>query len=344
VIPFWYGVVAVMLSVYVVLDGFDFGAGILHLFVARTDRERREVLAAIGPVWDGNEVWLIASGGVLVLAFPRAYAVGFSGFYLPLMMVLWLLVLRGLSIELRSHLENPLWRSFWDAVLGFASAVMAVVLGAALGNVLRGVPIDDTGFFAVPLFTTFRPGRNPGVLDWYTVLIGVFAFAALAAHGALYLAGKTDEVVRERALAAARVAWPAVAVLGLGCIAATWQVRPELYTGLAARPWSWPLPVLAAAALAGVFVSIFRGRERTAFLCSVAFLATTLTATAAGLFPLMLPSTISPAFSLTAGQAATGQHGLRVALIWWTLGISLAVGYAAFVYRSARGRVRVDEP
>ncbi len=343
-IPFWYGVVAVMLSVYVVLDGFDFGAGILHLFVARTDRERREVLAAIGPVWDGNEVWLIASGGVLVLAFPRAYAVGFSGFYLPLMMVLWLLVLRGLSIELRSHLENALWRSFWDAVLGFASAVMAIVLGAALGNVLRGVPIDETGFFAVPLFTTFRLGRNPGVLDWYTVLIGVFAFASLAAHGALYLAGKTEGMVRERALAAARVAWPAVAAIGLGCIVCTWQVRPELYSGLAARPWSWPLPVLAAAALAGVFVWLFRGRERSAFLCSAAFLASTLAATAAGLFPLLLPSTIAPAFSLTAAQAATGQHGLRVALIWWTLGISFAVGYAAFLYRSARGRVRVEGP
>jgi len=178
----------------------------------------------------------IASGGVLVLAFPRAYAVGFSGFYLPLMMVLWLLVLRGLSIELRSHLENPLWRSSGTPCSAFASAVMAVVLGAALGNVLRGVPIDETGFFAVPLFTTFRPGRNPGVLDWYTVLIGVFAFAALAAHGALYLAGKTEGMVRERALAAARVAWPAVAAIGLGCIVCTWQVRPELYTGLAAAP------------------------------------------------------------------------------------------------------------
>src|ERR1700730_9778329 len=246
----WFIVIAAMLIAYVVMDGFDFGAGILHLFVARTDRERREVLAAIGPVWDGNEVWLIASGGILFLAF-----------------------LRGLSIELRSHLDNPLWRTFWDAVLGFASAVMAVVLGAALGNVLRGVPIDETGFFAVPLFTTFRLGRNPGVLDWYTVLIGVFAFAALAAHGALYLAGKSEGMVRERALAAARVAWPAVAAIGLACIACTWQVRPELYTGLAARAWSWPLPVLAAAALAGVFASLFRGRERTAFLCSAVFLA-----------------------------------------------------------------------
>ena len=339
----WFCLVAFMLIAYVLLDGFDLGAGIVHLLVARTNDERRMVLRAIGPVWDGNEVWLLAGGGTLFFAFPLLYASSFSGFYLPLMMVLWLLVLRGLSIELRSHLDNPLWRSFWDAVLGFASAVMAVVLGAALGNVLRGVPIDETGFFAVPLFTNFRPGRNPGVLDWYTVLIGVFAFAALAAHGALYVAGKTEGVVRERSLAAARVAWPAVGVIGLGCVAATWQVRPELYTGLAARPWSWPLPVLAAAALAGVFAWLFRGRERTAFLCSAAFLTSTLAATAAGLFPLLLPSTIAPVFSLTAAQAATGQHGLRVALTWWTLGISLAVAYAAFLYRSTRGRVRLED-
>src|SRR5947209_3824924 len=136
----WYAILAGMLTVYVVLDGFDFGAGILHLFVARTDEERRTVLAAIGPVWDGNEVWLIASGGMLVYAFPRAYAGGFSGFYLPLMMALWLLILRGLSIEFRSLEPIPLWRSFWDGVFFFSSTLMAIVLGAALGNVIRGVP------------------------------------------------------------------------------------------------------------------------------------------------------------------------------------------------------------
>src|SRR5438045_4177263 len=143
----WFALVASMLIVFVVLDGFDSGAGILHLFVAGTDSERRTVLAAIGPVWDGNEVWLIASGGVLVYAFPRAYAAGFGGFYMPLMMALWLLILRGLSIEFRSHEPNRLWRSFWDGAFAFSSILMTIVLGAALGNVIRGVPLDATGFF-----------------------------------------------------------------------------------------------------------------------------------------------------------------------------------------------------
>src|SRR5437764_2766296 len=183
----WCAIGATMLAVYVALDGFDFGAGILHLFVARADAERRTVLAAIGPVWDGNEVWLIASGGVLVHAFPRAYSAGFSGFYMPLMMALWLLILRGISIEFRSHEANPLWRSFWDGCFAFASCLMAIVLGAALGNVIRGVPLDETGFFSGPLFTDFRPGPHPGVLDWFTVVIGAFALLALSGHGALYL-------------------------------------------------------------------------------------------------------------------------------------------------------------
>src|SRR5690348_10117101 len=141
----WFTLIAITLAVYVVLDGFDFGAGIAHLFVAKNDDERRTVLAAIGPVWDGNEVWLIASGGVIFFAFPRAYAAGFSGFYMPLMMVLWLLILRGLAIEFRSRDENPLWRSFWDGAFAFSSTLMAVVLGAALGNLIRGVPLTAEG-------------------------------------------------------------------------------------------------------------------------------------------------------------------------------------------------------
>src|SRR5579862_3026396 len=138
----WFCLVALMVAVYVVLDGFDLGVGILHLLVARTDRERRTVIASIGPVWDGNEVWLLAAGGVLYFAFPELYASGFSGFYLPLMMVLWLLILRGLSIELRSHVDTHLWRSFWDAAFGLASLLLAVFFGAALGNVVRGVPLN----------------------------------------------------------------------------------------------------------------------------------------------------------------------------------------------------------
>src|SRR5713226_3462059 len=159
----WFVIVSGMLAVYVVLDGFDFGAGILHRFVARTDAERRTVLAAIGPVWDGNEVWLVAAAGVLFMAFPRVYSAAFSGFYLALMIVLWLLILRGVAIESRSHEDNPLWREFWDTTFSLASALLAVVLGTALGNVVRGVPLDEAGFFAIPLFTDFQPGVRPGV-------------------------------------------------------------------------------------------------------------------------------------------------------------------------------------
>src|SRR5216684_2673306 len=206
----WFAIVSAMLTVYVVLDGFDFGVGILHRLVARTDDERRTVLAAIGPVWDGNEVWLVAAGGVLFAAFPRVYSAAFSGFYMALIIVLWLLILRGVAIESRSHQENPLWREFWDTTFSLSSALLAVVLGTALANVVRGVPLDETGFFAIPLFTDFRSGEEPGIFDWYTTLVGMFTLCVLAGHGALYLVWKTTGPVQARSRAWARKAWLAV--------------------------------------------------------------------------------------------------------------------------------------
>src|SRR5438128_8325937 len=144
---FWFVGVALMLTVYVVLDGFDLGAGIIHHVAARTEEERRGILRAIGPVWDGNEVWLIGAGGTLFFSFPVLYAASFSGFYLPLMMVLWLLMLRGIAIELRSHLNDAVWVSFWDGVFFLGSALLAIFYGAAMANVIRGVPLDKSGYF-----------------------------------------------------------------------------------------------------------------------------------------------------------------------------------------------------
>src|SRR5262249_25228950 len=171
------------LATYVVLDGFDFGVGILHRVVARTEEERQMVLAAIEPVWDGNEVWLIAAGGVLFLSFPRTYAAAFSGFYLALNIVLWLLILLGVSIGFRSHQVKPLWREFWDGIFSLASALLALVLGTAIGNVVRGVPLDANGSFYLPLFTNLLPGQHPGVFDWYTLLVGGLAVCIIAGHG-----------------------------------------------------------------------------------------------------------------------------------------------------------------
>lgn len=338
----WYIVIALMLTAFVVLDGFDFGAGILHLWVAKTDSERRIVLNAIGPVWDGNEVWLISSGGMLVFAFPVAYAAGFSGFYLPLMMALWLLVMRGLSIELRSKEENRLWRSLWDGAFAFSSVMMAIILGAALGNVIRGVPLDQTRFFAGPLFTNFQPGRYPGVLDWYTVLIGVFTLLALGGHGALYLAWKTEGPVHTRSLACARVLWGAIVIVGILATVATAFVQPRLFPSLISRVWTWPLVALILGGLVTVFRFLPRRAELKAFLGSVAFLVGMLAATAAAMYPYLLFSTLNPSWDLSIYEAATGALALRLGLFWWTPAILIAIGYFVYLFHSFRGKVGAE--
>lgn len=321
---------------YVVLDGFDLGAGVLHLFVARDNDQRRTVLAAIGPVWDGNEVWLIASGGLLVFAFPHVYAVAFSGIYLPLMMALWLLVLRGLSIELRSHHDNVLWHQFFDVVFAFASTVLAFVLGVALGNVLRGVPIDQTGTFEISLFVG-QPGEV-GAIDWYTASVGVFAVAVLAAHGAMFLRWKTVLPLQR----VARRLWIATAALAVVVTVETAFVRPGLFGHLASRPWLWILPIAVVAGFAGVFVALARGRELAGFLCSAAIIAGLLAVTAGTLYPLILPSTIDPAYSL--GLGASNDHGaLAIGLAWWIPAIALAIGYFAYLFRSFRGKTSTDD-
>ena len=338
----WFALIAIMFAVYVALDGFDFGAGILHLFVAKTDEERRSVLAAIGPVWDGNEVWLIAGGGTLVFAFPRVYAAGFSGFYLPLMMALWLLILRGISIEFRSHEAHPLWRSFWDGVFFLSSSLMAVILGAALGNVIRGVPINSSGYFSGPLFTNFVPGRNPGVLDWYTVTVGLFALFALALHGAFYLNLKTEGAVQERSRAIAKKLCSAVLLLGILVTIATNYVQPALYTHLIDRPWTW---ILALIIVAGMFMMPAGCRKKNdmlSFLGSTALLIGMLAATAAGEFPVLLTSTISPEYNLTVTNASTGAHGLTVGLIWWIPAAIIAGFYFFYLFRLYRGKVSSD--
>src|SRR5499425_3659777 len=209
----WFVLVAVMITAYVVFDGFDLGAGVLHLFIAKTDEERRTVIRTIGPVWDGNEVWLLAGGGTLYFAFPLLYASGFSGFYLPLMMVLWLLVLRGIGIELRGHASSQVWRGFFDGCFGISSLLLIIFFGAALGNVIRGVPLQKDGYFFLPLWTNWRPGPNPGILDWYTVITGAVALVALTIHGAHYVAVKTSGDLNLRVRGIAARLWPALVLM-----------------------------------------------------------------------------------------------------------------------------------
>jgi cytochrome d ubiquinol oxidase subunit II len=335
----WFLLVAVMLAAYVVLDGFDLGIGVLHLFLARTEEERQVLMRTIGPVWDGNEVWLLAGGGTLYFAFPLLYASGFSGFYLPLMIVLWLLILRGIGIELRMHLESPVWRGLFNGSFGIASLLLTVFFGAALGNVIRGVPLQTDGYFFLPLWTDWRVGPQPGILDWYTVIAGLVALVALALHGANYAVVKTSGDLNARAHRAAAFLWPVLAILTAASLAATLYIRPELLTNYQQMPVLYAIPVLVAASLIAMRIMTHRGNERAAFLASCGYLILMLLGAAAAVYPNLLLSSTDPALNITVYNAHSGEHSLSVGLIWWTLGMALAIGYFVFVYRMFRGKI-----
>jgi len=335
----WFILLAFMLTMYVVLDGFDLGAGVIHLFAAKNDQERRMILRAIGPVWDGNEVWLIAAGGTMFFTFPVLYAYSFSGFYLPLIMVLWFLMLRGISIELRSHLDNPVWVTFWDGVFFLGSTLLAIFYGAALGNVIRGVSLDRNGVFFEALWTDFNPySANPGILDWYTILIGLLALAALTAHGASYIALKTEGELNARARRIARLTWLVTIVLTILGTLATFSVQPAIIASFGSRPWEIIFPLIALAGLAGMGYFNIRQRELAAFFSSCAFIGGMLASAAISLYPMVLPA-VNRANSLTIYNASGSQYGLTVGLVWWSIGMVLAIVYFTLTYRLFWGKV-----
>lgn len=335
----WFFLLAGMLTAYAVLDGFDLGAGLLHRWVARNDEERRTVLAAIGPFWDGNEVWLLASGGAMFLAFPAVLASALSGFYLAIFLVIWLLLLRGVSIELRSHIGDPLWRAAWDTIFTVSSGLLAFVLGAALANVVRGVPLDETGYFSLPFFTNFRTTGEVGIVDWYTALGGLFSTIALGAHGAVFLAWKTDGPVRERSLLVARRAGFVLVPFWLILTTATFVVRPDLPAKMAARPLALVCFVVALAGGAAATYLTRREQARGAFLGSCAFLAGLLLTTAAVVFPVLLRSTLDLRWSLDVAGTQTPREGLVTGLTWWIPAFLLVLAYSFTVFRTFRGKL-----
>ncbi len=338
----WFWIVAAMIATYVVLDGFDLGAGAIYLLAAKTNEERRRILRAIGPVWDGNEVWLLAAGGTLYFAFPQLYASSFSGFYLPLTIVLWLLILRAIGIEFRVHIETPIWQSFFDVIFSFSSILLAVFFGAALGNVIRGVPLDASGYFFEPLWTNFKLGPQTGILDWYTVLTGVVALVTLAAHGSYYVATKTDEDLGRRARGFALLCWPLQFFLTFATLAATYFVRPEVMTNFAHHHIGFLVPIAVVVSLAVMLWANPKGKEKLAFLASSVYIASMLVGAAFALYPVVLPAR-DHINDLTIYNTAAGSHGLSVGLIWWSLAAVLATGYFIFVYRMFRGKVQAGE-
>jgi cytochrome d ubiquinol oxidase subunit II len=335
----WFCFVAFLLAGYVILDGFDIGAGVISLIGAKDSRERHQVLQSIGPYWHANEVWLLAGGGVLYLAFPKLYASAFSGFYLPLMIVLWLLILRGIALKFHDHIDSPIWQPMWDRIFALSSLLLAVFYGAALGNVVRGVPLKEDGYFFLPLFTHWGVVGDVGILDWYTVLSGVVALSALTMHGALWVAMKTTGDLETRTARIAFVAGLATAALTGVLTLATFQIQPVVLDSFAARPWGWVLPIGAVAALAMMFGHLRAGRRVAAFVSSGFFLLAMMGSAAFSLFPFVLPSNVDPERGLTVWNTAAPGYGLRVAVLWFIPGMGLACAYAYYLYRRFAGKI-----
>ncbi len=341
-IALWYGILAFMITTYVVLDGRNFGAGILHWFVARTQAERRQVIAAIGPLWSWHEVWLVGTGGTMAMAFPRLMAVGFSGYYLALFLILWCVILRGVSIEVGGHFGDPLWQTFWDLVFVGSNVLLAVLFGAALGNVVRGVPLTHDGTFHLTFFTNFRAGGGVGLLDWYTVSMAAFCVLALTAHGATYLTMKTEGPVHDRASGLARTLWT-VAVPAFVLIAAlTWTVRPELLHGLMFRPLAWVAMGICGVSIRALVTGLRERQEGRAFLGSTFLLFGLLMTGAAVLFPVLLYSTLDANDHLTASACAAATHSLWLGALWWFPALALALAYLVVVQRYYAGKVNVS--
>lgn len=340
-VELWYGIVSFMLITYVVLDGRNFGAGMLHLFVARTPEERRQVVAAIGPLWVWHEVWLVGFGGTLFVAFPILLAAAFSGYYLALFLILWCLIFRGLSIEAGGHIPDKMWQGFWDVIFSVSNYLLALLFGVALGNLSRGVPLDKSGEFSMAFFTNFRPAGHVGLLDWYTLSMAIVVPLFLAAHGATYLTLRTEGVVHDRSVRYMRRLW---FVLPFPCVVIaveTWLVRPSLVGDFVRNPAAWFFGLVTLVGVAMVVTGIRAGHELRSFLGSGAVVVGLLAAGATAIFPVILYSTLDPWQSLTASETAASAGSLRFALIWWPIAGLLAFSYLAYISRHFAGKVDV---
>lgn len=329
----WFALVGVLFTGYVILDGFDLGVGAVHLFVARSDEDRRVFLNAIGPVWDGNEVWLVTGGGALFAAFPNVYATVFSGFYLAFMALLCALIFRAVAIEFRSKHPSPRWRSFWDRSFAAGSTGSALLIGIAMGNIAWGVPIDGRGEFAGSFLSLLHP---------YALLMGVTTVALFAMHGTIYLMLKTDGDLRERLR---RFVNPLI-ILFILCYViltlATLLYVPHVTEAFRHEPWFFGLAVLVVLAIANIPREINRRREFAAFLSSCAAMAGLMAIFGVGNYPYLVYSQPSPEHSLTAFNAASSPKTLGIMLTIALIGLPVVLAYSISIYWIFRGKVRID--
>jgi cytochrome d ubiquinol oxidase subunit II len=329
----WFILIFVLLGGYVILDGFDLGVGALHLW-ARNEKTRRLSINAIGPVWDGNEVWLLTGGGALFAAFPAVYATAFSSFYLALVLVLAALIFRAVSMEFRGKIDSWRWRRCWDTSFGLSSTLLPVLFGVALANVLRGLPLAKDGTYSGSFLELLNP---------YAVLVGVLSLVTFIMHGAAYLACKTQDADRRRFNRIAIGFWPLTIVLFLAATVATHFSNPSLFGDTALNPVAWIFIALFIISAIGFPLAIRAGRPAAAVCLSGTTLGSMMGLAAAGLFPRLLPSRTDPLASLTIYNSASSQRTLTAMLVIALVGMPLVIGYTFCIYRAFRGPVVLHE-
>jgi cytochrome bd ubiquinol oxidase subunit II len=326
----WFILVGVLFTGFFVLEGFDYGVGILLPFLGRTDGERRRIINTIGPVWDGNEVWVLTAGGAIFAAFPHWYATLFSGFYLALFLMLAALIVRAVAFEYRSKDRNPSWRGAWDWLIFFGSAVPALLWGVALGNLLKGVPIDASKTYVGGFFNLLNP---------YALVTGLATLTAFTTHGAIFLHLKSTDPIKARALGATRIVGPAAtAVIGLFVVATyAWT---DAFTRLGVNPGLVPILALLAMLAAGAFVRGRRMGWAFTMTCLALALATVTIFTA--LYPRVMVSSLDPAWSLTIYNASSSPYTLRVMSVVALIFVPIVLVYQGWTYWVFRHRIGAD--
>lgn len=329
----WFILVGVLIIGYAILDGFDLGVGILHLFT-KDETEKRISLNSIGPVWDGNEVWLLTGGGALFAAFPPVYATVFSGYYLALMLLLLALIMRAVSLEFRSKVEDERWRNSWDYAFGIGSLLPSILFGVAVGNILRGLPINEKGMFT---------GSFIGLLNPYSVLIGLLSCTMFLMHGAIWLSIKSHGAQKKRAEAVASKSWIAVVVLYAAATFSTMLISPFLFEGLFRNPLFWFTFLLLIGSIVYIPVGLKSTDRKYAFISSSVMIASMIGLMAISLFPRLVPSITNLQYSLTIYNSSSTPTTLTTMLVIALIGMPLVIAYTAIIYRAFKGKVIITD-
>jgi len=330
----WFVLYVAIIAGYVILDGFDLGVGMLSPFVARTDTEKRILLNSIGPVWDGNEVWLVLGGGALFAAFPLVYASLFSGFYTAMMLVLFVLILRTVAIEFRSKRESSRWRAMWDGVFFAASFGITLLLGVALGNVIQGVAVDQAGNMRLNLLDLLNP---------YAIAVGATAVAMLSLHGAIFLTQKVEGLLLDRVTKLIPKLMAVFFTLMTVLMAWTLLLNEEITTNYKVRLWIAIFPLLGLVAVLVSWRFLLKKQYLSAFIASACMIGLLLATVAAGMYPVLIPSSIDPDYDLTVINAASASETLTVMLVIAVIGLPFVLMYTAGVYFFFRGKVSLDQ-